>query len=324
DDAYPANIRGSSEASHTTRGRAHPLAPEPVFTSSLPNPDLPPIITSADNIYNPFGRDFIDMRRRITETGGRHFTQDVDTFRTVVGVDGSIPGTDKNWNWNLDFNFGRSSASATVEGQFIVSHLRNALGPSFYDDPVNKTGAHCGTPGNVIEGCVPMDFFDGPGTITQSMLNYVSYVGTQRGSNEQKILEGSLSGKLFDIPGGGPVGLAVGAQFDREDAAFTPDPFQAAADNLDASLAPTGGGYNVFAGFLEVDATLLQHVTGFDKLELTGAVRAGTYNTFGGFVTGKGGIRWQITPDVAVRGTLSNAFRAPNVSDLYAGATTSF
>src|SRR5262249_11691297 len=118
--------------------------------------------------------------------------------------------------------------------------------------------------------------------------------------------------------------LAAGAQFDREDASFTPDPFQAAGDNLDASIAPTGGGYNVFAGFLEVDATLLQHVTGIDKLELTGAIRAGTYNTFGGFVTGKGGVRWQVTPDVAVRGTLSNAFRAPNVSDLYAGATTSF
>src|SRR5262249_14353998 len=102
------------------------------------------------------------------------------------------------------------------------------------------------------------------------------------------------------------------------------DPFQTAGDNLDASAAPTGGGYNVFAGFLEVDATLLQHITGFDKLELTGAVRAGNYNTFGGFVTGKGGIRWQVVPDFALRGTLSNAFRAPNVADLFFGALTSF
>src|SRR5262249_35275866 len=76
--------------------------------------------------------------------------------------------------------------------------------------------------------------------------------------------------------------------------------------------------------FLEVDATLLQHMTGVDKLELTGAVRAGNYNTFGGFVTGKGGIRWQIVPDLAVRGTVSNAFRAPNVADLYTGAVTGF
>jgi len=318
---FSDNIRGYFEASYMNRESAQLLAPEPVFTSSLPNPELPPIITSADNIYNPFGRDFIDMRRRITETGGRHFTQDIDTFRTVVGVDGSIPGTDKNWNWNLDFNFGRSTASATVEGQFIVSHLRNALGPSFKDAGGQ---AHCGTPDNVIQGCVPMDFFDGPGTITQDMLNYVSYVGTQRGSNEQKIIEGSVSGKLFDIPGGGPVGVAAGAQFDREDAQFTPDPFQAAGDNLDGSVAPTGGGYNVFAGFMEVDATLLQHMTGVDKLELTGAVRAGNYNTFGGFVTGKGGVRWQVIPDFAIRGTISNAFRAPNVADLFAGAATGF
>src|SRR5262249_39329940 len=157
------------------------------------------------------------------------------------------------------------------------------------------------------------------GTITNDMLNYVSYTGTQTGNNEQKIIEGSISGKLFDIPGGGPVALAAGAQFDREDAHFQPDPYQVAGDNLDGSAAPTGGGYNVFAGFLELDATLLQHITGVDKLEITGAVRAGNYNTFGGFVTGKGGVRWQIVPDLAVRGTVSNAFRAPNVADLFQG-----
>ena len=65
-------------------------------------------------------------------------------------------------------------------------------------------------------------------------------------------------------------------------------------------------------------------MTGIDKLELTGAVRAGSYNTFGGFVTGKGGVRWQIVPDLALRGTLSNAFRAPNVADLFTGAVTGF
>jgi len=318
---FSENVRGYFEASYTNRSSAQLLAPEPVFTTVLPNPDAPPIVTSADNIYNPFGRDFVDMRRRIVETGGRHFTQDINIFRTVLGVDGSIPGTDKNWSWNIDFDFGRSQAKGTVEGQFIVSHLRNALGPSFKD---SNGVAHCGTPDNVIAGCVPLDFFDGPGTITQPMLDYVSYTGTNSGTNEQKIIEGSVSGKLFDIPGGGPVGLAAGAQFDREDADFQPDPFQAQGDNLDAASAPTSGGYNVFAGFLEIDATLLQHVTGIDKLELTGAVRAGNYNTFGGFVTGKGGVRWQIVPDFAVRGTVSNAFRAPNVSDLYAGAITSY
>src|SRR5262249_30888798 len=156
------------------------------------------------------------------------------------------------------------------DGSFIISHLRNALGPSFRDADGTP---HCGTPGNVISGCVPMDFFDGPNTITKDMLGYVSYTGVNRGINEQKIASATVSGKLVDIPSGGPVSLALGAQYDREDGSFQPDPYQAGGDNLDGTVAPTGGHFDVFAGFAEVSATLLQHVPAADRLELSGAVR---------------------------------------------------
>jgi outer membrane receptor protein involved in Fe transport len=169
-----------------------------------------------------------------------------------------------------------------------------------------------------------MDFFDGPGTITQPMLDYVSYTGVNKGTNEQAIAGATVSGKLFDIPSGGPVSVAVGAQYDRENGSFTPDPYQSAGDNLDAAVAPTGGHFDVFAGFAEISATLLQHLPAVDRLELSGAIRAGSYSTFGGFSTYKGGLRWQIVPDFALRGTASTAFRAPTVGELFAGNATSF
>jgi len=324
DHDFGQYVRGYFEAEYLNRRSDQLLAPEPIGLSSPPSFPVTPVVYSADNIYNPFGRDFVNVRRRVIETGGRHFTQDIDTSRVVLGVDGSIPGTNKDWSWDASFNFGRTSASGTIDGEMIISHLRNALGPSFYDDPVAKTGPHCGTPTNVIAGCVPVDFFHGPGTITQDMLNYLSYTGVVRGFDEQKIASLQLTGKLFDMPSGGPVSLAIGGQFDREDAAFQPDPYQAAGDNIDGAVGPTAGGFNVVAAFAEVSATLLQNVPGANKVELTGAVRGGSYNTFGSFVTGKGGLRWQIVPDLALRGTVSNAFRAPAVGELYAGNATSF
>jgi iron complex outermembrane recepter protein len=314
------NLHGYFEASYLNRRSAQLLASEPIFTNDLPLPN-PPIIVSADNIYNPFGRDFVQVWRRIVETSGRYFTQDVSTFRTVIGVDGAIPGTEKWWTYDVHFNFGRTSATSTVDGEMIISHIRNALGPSYRD----ANGVpRCGTPDATIADCVPLDLFDGgiPGTINHDQLAYLSYTGVNRGFNEQKILSASVSGKLFDMPSGGAVKLALGAQLDREDGAYTPDPIQVGGDNLDVSPEPTAGGYTVVSAFAELAATLLQRQT--ERLEVTGAIRAGRYSTSGSFVTGKVGLRWQVAPDLAFRGTTSTAFRAPNVTELYAGADTAY
>jgi iron complex outermembrane recepter protein len=320
DYEFGENARGYFEAQHVNRRSGQLLASEPVFTSILPPPNAP-IIVSGQNTYNPFGGDLVDVRRRIVETGGRHFTQDIDTNRVVLGVDGTIPGTERKWQFELNFNFGRTSATGTIDGEFIISRLRNALGPSFIDA---QGVARCGTPQAVITGCVPIDFFGGPGSITPEMLAYVNYTGVVKGFNEQKILSGTVNGKLFDIPSGGPVSLAVGGQFDREDAANIPDPFQASGDNLDGSQAPTSGGFNVAAAFAEISATLLQNMVAAEKLELSGAIRGGGYNTFGSFVTYKGGLRWQIVQDFALRGTAASAFRTPGVNDLFGGNLTSY
>jgi outer membrane receptor protein involved in Fe transport len=321
------NIRGYFEALYNNRQSAQLLASEPVFwggtCTALDTAGncLEYGVVSADNVYNPFGRSFYDMARRITETGGRRFTEDFDTFRTVLGIDGTIPGTDKTWNYDVSFNFGRSSSIGTVEGEMLISKLKLGLGPSYKDD----TGYHCGTPDAPIQGCVPVDFFDGAGSITPEMLNYISYTGVSRGDNEQKIASVTASGKLFDIPDvGGPVSLAVGGVFDREDGKYTPDPVTASGDSVDGLVVATGGGYQVWSGYAELNATLLQNMTGADKVELVGAIRGGSYDTFGSFVTWKGGLRWQLLKDIAVRGTASTAFRAPNIPDLYAGQVDSF
>jgi len=74
-------------------------------------------------------RQLLDVRRRIIETGGRHFTQDIDTFRTVVGADGYIPKTDKSWNWDSELQTSAARrATRTIDGEFIISRLQNAIG----------------------------------------------------------------------------------------------------------------------------------------------------------------------------------------------------
>ena len=62
------------ESSYTRRKSDQLLAPTPLFIISEG------ITVSADNIYNPYDRDFIDIRRRMVEADSRNF----EKFRDVM------------------------------------------------------------------------------------------------------------------------------------------------------------------------------------------------------------------------------------------------
>jgi iron complex outermembrane receptor protein len=53
------------------------------------------------------------------------------------------------------------------------------------------------------------------------------------------------------------------------------------------------------------------------SLGASAAVRYSDYSTFGSTTTYKGGLRWQPIDDLAVRGTYSTGFRAPNLGELF-------
>jgi outer membrane receptor protein involved in Fe transport len=80
----------------------------------------------------------------------------------------------------------------------------------------------------------------------------------------------------------------------------------------------------VTEGYAEIAAVVLDEMPGADAVELSAAIRAFRYSTFGSDFTWKLGARWQIIPDVALRGTVSTAFRAPSVAALFSGQSDSF
>ncbi len=311
--------RAFFEMSYTNRQTQQKLAPEPLFT------DSEGIAVTADNVYNPFGIDIPVFRRRLVEFGNRIFTQDLDTFRVVTGIEGTIPAL-ANWSWNAAFNYGRTQGVETKEGLLQRSRVAAAIGPSFYDAATDSY--YCGTPGAEIEGCVPLDLFNGAGAITDEMKNYLTYKGTARGFNQQVSVNAGAGGVLFTLPSSkSPVGLAFGVEHRREAGANIPDPLTAKGDTTGNKARETGGGYNVSEGYVELSIPLLGNLlpdSQADLLELNGALRAFNYSTFGAGTTYKLGARLTPVQDVTVRGTLSNAFRAPSIGELYAGAADSF
>lgn len=314
------NATAYFEASYTNRQSDQKLAPTPLFIISEG------ISVSEDNIYNPFGRDFIDVRRRIVEASNRNFFQDVDTFRTVVGLKGQAPKSipilrDNGWNWDLSYNYGRTEGTDVNEGRFVRSRVEAALGPSFVDASGNF---QCGSADAPVAGCVPLNLFGGPGTITQEMLDYISYTGTARGFTEQQSVLVNANGKLLDTPWNGDVRLAVGAEYRDQSGGFQPDPITESGDTTGNKGESTSGEYDVREAFGELSVVPVVGMPGAEWVELTAAARVFDYNTFGSDYTWKAGALWRPHKSVAVRGTFSTAFRAPSIGALFSGQEDAF
>ena len=304
------------EGLYLNRGSDQQLAPEP-FVAATP--------ISVDSIYNNSGGDVYDYRRRLEEFGPRRALQNVDTFRLVTGVSGKVAedaAAFKNWKWELSFNYGRTTATQRNDGNLILSRLANALGPSFLDASGTP---RCGTAATgSIPGCVPMNIMGSSGSITQEMIDYVTFTGVSTGYNEQRTALAQASGRVVKLPNGGDISLAVGADYRREAGGYTPDPLTSTGDTTGNAQAPTEGTYNVAEAFGELSIVPVSGLDAAQWLELNVAARGFRYNTFGSGFTWKAGTLFKTYGGIGVRGTYSTAFRAPSVAELYQGKADAF
>ena len=309
-----------AEALYQNRQSDRLLAPEPLFLGFIGEG----ITVSGDNAYNPFGVDFTDVRRRMVEGGNRRFIASSHVYRVVTGLEFEFPenlGKLSTWSADFNFNYGRTESAEISEGLYIASRLANAVGPSFFDE---NLVAQCGTPDAPIGGgCVPLNIFGGAGTITQDMLDYLTFTGIQRGFSEQRIFSFEVGGEVFDL-WDRPVGLVFGIQHRLERGGNIPSTIEAIGDSTGNNALPTGGQYEEIAGYVETNIPLLADLPGVELFEVNAALRVFNFDSFGTDFMAKVGGLWKVSDDLSIRGNWSRAFRAPSVSDLFEGAQDSF
>jgi len=312
------NVQFRVTASYTNRRSTNQAAPVPLFLGAsagsgafLDNVHIP-----ASQPFNPFGIDLAGdaapntpgamdfVTRRPVEAGPRIFDQNVDTWVLSGTLEGKHQIGDKPVYWDVNFSWGRNNAAQEGQHIFNARKLAVALGDTRIGD--------C----SLTPGCVPFNFFGGPGSITPAMLAFTTFTQSDQSNQELQDFAANVSGDLVSLPAG-PLGYALGFERRVERGAFLPDATVQAGETADVPALPTSGSLRANEEYLELRAPLVANLPGIRKLELSGAVRHSDYDLFGKADVFKGGLYWRATQDFSIRGNYSQGFRAPNIGELF-------
>lgn len=117
---------------------------------------------------------------------------------------------------------------------------------------------------------------------------------------------------------GGPLGLAVGAEYRRETLKDRPDARALDGDILGQGLTATDGKRNSYAVYTELRLPVLS------TLEAQAALRYDHYSDYGTSTTPKVGLKWTPTSALALRANWGKGFRAPTLPEISPSSATFF
>ncbi|MDA0679145.1 MAG: TonB-dependent receptor [Proteobacteria bacterium] len=239
--------------------------------------------------------------------------------------------------------FAALDATTDVNGNPVCRSSIDPLTPpgnTPFEIPAYEAGYFTFTPGD--GSCVPLDMWNGLGGITQAAKDFMTTDTWDKLVMDQFVFSAFLTGDssgFFEMPAGA-ISFAAGLEYRDEssDAQFDPwqrgvipagAPFAAGTQISDYSANSSlvfrpqlstkneNGSYDVTDVFVEASIPLLRDAAMAKELTLDFAARLSDYSTIGQTTTWKTNLIWAPADSFAVRGTYSEAVRAPNITELF-------
>ena len=273
------------------------------------------VVVPATAPYNPFGQTLdiaslqaggngLEVANRFV-SNPRVFRQDTNFYRVVAGLKGEII---PNYNYEVAFNSSNDQIAFKNFNLINGAQLNDAIAGGF-----NAAGT--ATPfGNysMVNGNLQpaLNFF----SRIENPASLVGVFGTDNRDFETKFqgLDGKITAFPFNLPAG-PIGFAAGGEYRHEFLKANIDP-----QNFLGSV-PTGDidvGRDVTAGFGELQIPLVSpemHVPLVYSADIDGAVRFENYDPGDSTWVPKVGFVLRPIKDIALRGSFSKSFIAPNL-----------
>lgn len=236
------------------------------------------------------------------------------TPHLALGAEGEFGG---GWSWDAHIGWGENQYSNTASGLGIRQNL------TFATDAVLSNGVitcRALVPGSTTynptaaAGCVPINLF-GAGSPSAAAIGYVSGTSRAQADYRQTTAAFNVRGEPFST-WAGPVAIAAGLEYRKEEEDVTADPIAAAGGFEIANAGVFSGEFDVKEGYVEAVVPLLLDSPLGQSLDVSAAVRYAEYSSIGEATTWKTGATYAPFEGLRLRATASLDIRAPAIFEL--------
>ncbi|WP_226663142.1 TonB-dependent receptor plug domain-containing protein [Microbulbifer aggregans] len=300
------SVRGFSELSFVNRRSDQLMAAEGTFWAPevpVTNPGFP------DGFSEP-----VTIGRRLEETGGRSFTQDLNTWRGVVGLEGELCN---EWTWDLSYNYSRWVDTQIDRGRGNTVRFANLLDPDLCADDPECAAAVAATGETAWNPFVN-------NSLSQAMQDYALVTSSPIERARLRSFQANLVGDFGDwsLTGEAPA-WAIGYENRSEKTEIIPDGAAEIGQIYFVNGDSWGGSYNVDEFYGEARLPVLEGRPWAEILAFEASFRYSDYNTIGDDTTFGAVIEYAPLEQLRFRGTYSEGFRAPGLDDLFETPTVS-
>lgn len=228
--------------------------------------------------------------------------------RSLAATLGTTIGLAPGWTFDLYGSWAEEANHGAQENLINSTLMNEALG-SIPDNP--------STPFSPARDGY-LNLFGSGGANSQAVLDFISQgYDRDRARSRVETFNGLIDGVVMTLPGG-PLKLAVGANYRRESLLTASESFRSGLTPR-LSAGPLRS-REIQAGFLEMRAPLFGEDNarpGLRRLELSLAARTESYSDFGTTTNPKLGVIWAPAEGLTARASWGTSFRAPALTQLY-------
>jgi outer membrane receptor protein involved in Fe transport len=250
----------------------------------------------------------IRISKRFLDTGLRLSTNENQVLQGLVGLRGQL--SDK-WRYETHYSYGRTIIDAAASGNVNVQQVQRLL-----ESPTGGTELCAG-------GFNPF----GIQTLSPECVEFIDETGFTSTEFSQRILQGFVTGELFELPGG-PVSVVLGAEERKFRYSFDPGVLQGPIAGFNTSTPDLGtnsfrdlfGELLIpiardlpFARSAEVSLSFRRSRSDFNDVQNGVDGTPQNSNAYG--ITAS----WEPIEDLRLRGSYQKSVRAPNFGELFSG-----
>ena len=281
------------------------------------------------------GQPFVLFAKFFEDFGNRNALNNREMLRYTAGLKGDFSLGNTSFDYDFYYIGGRSNNTIGAPNVAIVGNVEAALDsvidpatglPACRSQVPDAQGDDYTDPATVApDSCAPFNPF-GFGQFSEEARDFITTFTVNTEEINQRVLGASFvtnTEEFFELPGG-PIDVAFGFEYRKEQSETVFDGLIQAGVIAGGAVPNSFGEYDVNEYFVEVSLPLLADVPLARELTVDAAYRSADYSHAGDASAWKVGLSYAPFEDIRLRGTISEAVRAPNIAEAFSPVSPGF